>query len=283
MDNFEKLERLHDLKERGILTEKEFIQEKKKLLSDTAPENSISEPKKSSTLDAPATKIAGARVGASGFSNIDSLTKWFTFFAYFSMVFIAIAAISSYMYLEFIDEIKAGKFVEQESLIAEAEENDALHAFWGNVYFLPYLISFALLLRWVYVSNRSLQSIGGQRLKYKPGWAVFCFLCPIISLFLPPYIMSEIWRASKRQNNWRPQPTSRLVSIWGFSWVFLVIAGLIVKAAYNDRLYSKLENIEIATKIDFFWYVSMAVFLYATLIFIKDVSRNISSIGIEES
>lgn len=51
-------------------------------------------------------------------------------------------------------------------------------------------------LFWIYRAHSNLPALGAENLDYSPGWAVGYFFIPILNLFRPYQVMSEIWRGS---------------------------------------------------------------------------------------
>ena len=81
---------------------------------------------------------------------------------------------------------------------------------------------------WIHRAHRNLPSLGNTSLKYSPGWAVGWFFVPILSLWKPYQVTTEIWKASDPTTDindstaWQKSPASSIVSSWWF--LFLVSA-----------------------------------------------------------
>ena len=83
---------------------------------------------------------------------------------------------------------------------------------------------------WIHRAHRNLPSLGVSGLRYSPGWAVGGFFVPILNLFRPFQVTTEIWKASDPIPDvndslaWQSAPTSPLVIFW---WVLFLLSGFI--------------------------------------------------------
>lgn len=109
----------------------------------------------------------------------------------------------------------------------EAEENDARIQQFSFIWLGVYILATVLFLVWIYRAHKNLSYLGATDLRFTPGWAVGWFFIPIMNLFRPYQVVSEIWKASDSEINtkdsflWKRQPTSPIVGLW---WAaFLII------------------------------------------------------------
>ena len=58
------------------------------------------------------------------------------------------------------------------------------------------LVEGVCFLVWLYRLARNLRAFGAERLKFTPGWAVIYFFIPILNLYQPYQIFTEVWQAS---------------------------------------------------------------------------------------
>jgi hypothetical protein len=90
-----------------------------------------------------------------------------------------------------------------------------------------YIASGVLFLVWLYRANSNLPVLGVATPKFTPRWAVGWFFIPVMSLFRPFQVVSEVWIASDPETaSNRPYPTERssqawLVLLW---WVFFLVS-----------------------------------------------------------
>jgi hypothetical protein len=95
---------------------------------------------------------------------------------------------------------------------------------------LAYVITFILLLVWVYAVHANLPALNAQRLEFTAPWAVGWFFIPIANLFKPCQVAIEIWRNSD-PNPLRATP-ARGIAIVGWWW------GLRVASTVLGRIIS---------------------------------------------
>jgi hypothetical protein len=77
-----------------------------------------------------------------------------------------------------------------------------------------------VFLKWLYRAYKNIQGFGAKDLKYSPVWAVIYYFIPILCLFRPVNVISEIWRASVDPMTWRQQKASSIIGIWWGVWLF---------------------------------------------------------------
>jgi len=88
------------------------------------------------------------------------------------------------------------------------------------------LIAVVFFFIWIHRTHRNLPSLGASGLEYSPAWAVSGFFIPLVNLFLPFRVVTEIWKASDPKADisdglaWKSAPTSPLISYW---WALLLI------------------------------------------------------------
>lgn len=78
------------------------------------------------------------------------------------------------------------------------------------------LVAVLVFLIWVYRANRNARSLGVEGMQYSPGWSVGWFLVPVASLFMPYFVLREIWKASSTNSlrEWRQTPASPILVVW---------------------------------------------------------------------
>ncbi len=85
-------------------------------------------------------------------------------------------------------------------------------------------------LVWTYRLHQNLRAFGVSRLSVTAGWAVGYFFVPIISLYRPYQIFSEIWKASdpgpapREGGAWQTLKVPALVGVW---WAFWLGSGIV--------------------------------------------------------
>lgn len=84
-----------------------------------------------------------------------------------------------------------------------------------------YLVAIAFLA-WLWRARKNLRALGARRVKYSVGWVIGGFLIPILNLFLPYRIVSEVWRGSDPEDGGEGSVVG-LVLTW---WILFVALGL---------------------------------------------------------
>ncbi|MDQ2800565.1 MAG: DUF4328 domain-containing protein, partial [Armatimonadota bacterium] len=80
-------------------------------------------------------------------------------------------------------------------------------------------------LIWTYRCYKNLQSFGTQGLRSTPGWAVGYFFVPLMNLYKPYGIFSELWRASNPDvdsadpQQWKAVRPPALLGVWWLLWI----------------------------------------------------------------
>jgi hypothetical protein len=164
-----------------------------------------------------------------GFKPISGLSKWvqgiFIFFAIVSLV----ALISSYLQSQLIITIINGEFFTEDELLA----NDAREGFIAIVYFIVTIVVIIMFLVWVNRANKNIHSFQKPVPTFTSGWAVGWFFVPIMSLFRPYQVVSEIWKASNPDispelNTVEHIQASGIVVLW---WAFFLLSNFVGQIA----------------------------------------------------
>ena len=157
-------------------------------------------------------------------------TQWVTFFLAGLVLICIISVWFDYLQIQLVNRIIRGDFV----TMAEALANDDRQATIGWIYFSLSVITVILFLMWIHRAHRNLPSLGNTNLKYSPGWAVGWFFVPILSLWKPYQVTTEIWKASdptidiNGSTAWEKSSASSLVSSWWFLFIVSAVIGNIV-------------------------------------------------------
>jgi hypothetical protein len=102
------------------------------------------------------------------------------------------------------------------------------------------IVTAITFLKWIYRAYKNVRGFGAEGLRFSPGWAVGYYFIPILSLFRPAQVMSEIWRASYDPRNWTRSPGTWLIATWWtlfllYSGVTQVSLQLGIQASTNDQ------------------------------------------------
>jgi hypothetical protein len=77
----------------------------------------------------------------------------------------------------------------------------------------------AVFFAWFHRARVNVRAFGCRRFRFPRIWTVLSFLVPIVNLFRPYQILSEVWRASDPRSigsavEWKLMPLPRIVSAW---------------------------------------------------------------------
>jgi len=92
------------------------------------------------------------------------------------------------------------------------------------------LLTAVFFLMWIHRAHKNLTALGAAELKYSPGWAVGSFFIPVLNLFRPYQVVTEIWKASasraRRRGgiNWTNEQTPVFLNLW---WALWLISGFL--------------------------------------------------------
>src|SRR6266436_5309609 len=77
-----------------------------------------------------------------------------------------------------------------------AETIDSRQRLLGIVQLSVDFLGVLLFLMWVYRANKNARALGAAGMKYTPGWSVGWFFVPFAGLFMPYWVLKEIWQVS---------------------------------------------------------------------------------------
>lgn len=105
-----------------------------------------------------------------------------------------------------------------------ANSNDTRHHIVTAFEVLAMLITFVVLLMWVYRTHANLFPLGASPLEFSSGWAVGWFFVPIANLVKPYQAASEIW--SNSQPNRLLGQVEIGTQLVGWWWGLRIISGI---------------------------------------------------------
>lgn len=94
-------------------------------------------------------------------------------------------------------------------------------------YLLTYLVSGYLVLMWYLRSVRNAHVLSNG-VETSPKWAIWWFIIPLVSLWKPYSMTSELWRSSRQPDGWRGLPDPGLLRWW---WGAVLASGLIINVS----------------------------------------------------
>lgn len=129
--------------------------------------------------------------------------------------------------------------------LSEATRFDTQFATIGITQTLVFIVTSILFCVWIHRVYKNLPALNANGLKYSPGWAVGWFFVPIMNLFRPYQVTTEIWKASnpdvtiKGELDWKDSSLSPLLPCWWSLWILSGIVGNIV-----SRLYLSANDVD---------------------------------------
>ncbi|MBK9448721.1 MAG: DUF4328 domain-containing protein [Bacteroidetes bacterium] len=158
-----------------------------------------------------------------------------------------VSSISDFFQLMLLKAIDNGESYGIDSLNA----NDTRQQILGIVTFLMLIASAVTYIQWFRRAYYNLHLMDGN-LRFSEGWASGAWFVPIISLFRPFQIMSELFQVSKailsrNLPQWQAREHSTLLGIWWALWVINNVWGNISARVTLDA--STIEKLIVSTQI----------------------------------
>ena len=146
-----------------------------------------------------------------------------------ALVTTIVAIISDALEIDLFRRIAAGQYISERI----ADSNDTRQMAIAVVLLVAGLVAIILFFVWLHRAYVSLHRREVPDLRFSPGWAVGWFFIPILSLYKPYQVVSDLWKASRWggdssiATSWRNLPTPALVLPWWLLWLSAAIAGRI--------------------------------------------------------
>ena len=204
------------------------------------------------------------------FRSVSRVANW----VYGGFILLAIlnviAVISGYAQAELLNRAISGETI----TLAEATSNDSRQALIGFGQTALYIAAAVLFLIWIHRAHKNLASLHATDLRFTPGWAVGWFFVPIMSLFRPYQVASEIHKASDPNVDTTDAISRKNVAtspIVGWWWAFFLISNFVANIALRT-VFSGEELSDLLTS-TYAYMVSDAVDIVHILIAILMVRR----------
>lgn len=140
--------------------------------------------------------------------------------------FVLICAVGlrfGWLEIDLLRRIQAGgSFTE-----AEAIASDSRQATIGLLYFVVFLATAVLFLRWTYLSNKNARALGSSDMEFTPGWSAGWYFVPIFWLWKPYQALKETFKASHPDSgeHWQEAPHPGIMPIWWSLWLISAFLG----------------------------------------------------------
>ena len=104
------------------------------------------------------------------------------------------------------------------------------------VFVIAYFVGAFLVLRWYLRSIRNARVLH-RGIQTPSGWVIWYFIVPVLSLFRPYSMTSELWRSSDRPDAWKSLRDPAILRWW---WGLVLAAGFI--SLIGDRISQAAET-----------------------------------------
>lgn len=155
------------------------------------------------------------------------------------MAIVVISLWSGWLEIELLQRAANGAVVSE----TEAAASDSRQALLGGLYFVIFVVTAVLFLRWTYLSNRNVRSLGADDLEFTPAWAVGWYFIPIATLWKPYQALKETFKASHPDftENWRQAPRPAIMPLWWTLWILANFVGqAILRTAFREETIDEL-------------------------------------------
>ncbi len=155
------------------------------------------------------------------------------------VVVAAVGLWSSWQQLQLIQDLARGANIPD----AVVEASDARQQLIGFVQLGLGLVSAVVFLMWTSAITKRLTQLGVMNMRYAPRWSVWGFIIPVVNLFRPYQVMSELWKASEvvpgPDDPWAKKPTPLIVGVW----FAILILDTIVGRLASSRTFDTIEQV----------------------------------------
>jgi hypothetical protein len=120
--------------------------------------------------------------------------------------------------LDLLGQIKDGDV--SPGLVDRANDSDSAVAGWSLLYAVAVLATGIVFIIWLYRARMNAQALGGRFQRRSPGWAIGGWFCPVVNLWFPYQIVTDV----RREADGEPKGYPLHRWWWGF-WIATGVAG----------------------------------------------------------
>lgn len=184
---------------------------------------------------------------------------------YLVLIMDIISLISGYMQYSLLGRIANGNFT-----MVEAEMNDLREMLVAIIYAILMIVSAVFFILWFRRAYYNLHQLS-KRLKYSEGWAAGAWFVPIMNLFRPFQIMSEMVNETRsilvsRNLIEKSKLASGVVGLW---WTLWIVNNMF--ANFDMRYSLRTESMEQYINSSLFGMISNVLGVFAVLAAIRVV------------
>lgn len=183
--------------------------------------------------------LAIAAIVSTGDTKAHGRARWATWLLGLGALLTIAALWSSWQQLQLVQDLARGANIPDATLDA----NDARQQLFAFAQLGLGLVSAIVFLTWTATLTKRLIDLGVTDMRYAPKWSVLGFLIPILNLFRPYQVMSELWRASEivpgPDDPLAKKPTPMIVNVW---FGLLLIDSLVARLA-SRTTFDTMEQV----------------------------------------
>ena len=139
------------------------------------------------------------------------------------LVLDVIAVGSSLLEVQLLDRLAAGENVPD----AQLESNDTRQGVIGIAQFGLFVACAVTFIRWLHRAYKNVDAISPPHRRYDTGWAIGSWFVPILNLFRPVQIVTDVWKSG--------QPPYARVPFWlGLWWAGWLVSNVLGRIAFGS-------------------------------------------------
>jgi hypothetical protein len=123
-----------------------------------------------------------------------------------------------------------------------------------------YVATVVIFGMWIYRANHNARQLGGQDMRFTPGWSVGWYFIPIFNLFRPYQAMKEIWQVSQNPKQWQTEVHGSILSVW---WFFWIVSSILARATFRADLKAEtlpqLKSASVISLVSSIWDIPLCI------------------------
>lgn len=196
--------------------------------------------------------------------------KFAQIFLYIILTVELFSIVSKFFQIDLLKDMKNGVTV----TIIEANLNDLRELIINILYIIAYILSIVFFIMWFRRAYYNLH-LRVKNLSCSEGWAAGVWFVPILNLFRPFNIMSELYRETKKylikNNRLNFNIPEFYIVIWWTMWIFIGFSESIINQLYKNS--TKLQDLIEHSYLDVFTSIFNIILGFITIIIIKNYSK----------
>lgn len=192
----------------------------------------------------------------------------------------AVAIVSGYFEFELVKAIQLDGYLDED----KATANDARQGLIGIVQLVVNFISIVVFLFWFRRAYGNLSRIGSTNVEHKESMALWTWFIPVVSLFRPVKIMSEIWRVTQEcikdyDSKYLIKDGGLIIGLWWLMFIVNHIVGhYILRTAFN---LETIEEMVIHSKVSLVSDVMSLIEAFLVILIVSRLSKMESKLAKE--